>query len=297
MSKIYKVYKHINKINNKVYIGLTCQKPQERWKNGSGYSECPKFWNAIQKYGWNNFEHIVLFDHLTREEAEEIEIELIAYHKSINDEFGYNIQNGGNTTGTHSNETKRKIAESNRRRIISEETRQKMSDNHANFKGENSVWYGRHHTEQTKQKISLAKKGQLAGEKNPMYGKRGKDSPNFGRKHTIEARKKMSIANKGKIVSEETREKLRKNSWPAKNKGNIKFTEEHKRKIGDALRGEKSVWYGTGKKVICLETNVIYNSAKWASKELSLDSSSITKVCRGKLKTTGGLHFKYYEVL
>lgn len=294
--KSYKIYKHINKANHKIYIGLTCQKPKERWKNGNGYDECPKFWNAIKKYGGNNFEHIVLFDHLTKKEAEEIEIELIAYHNATDDNFGYNIQHGGNTTGTHSEETRRKISESNKGRIVSEETRQKMRDNHADFKGENSVWFGRHHTEESKQKISLAKKGQLVGDKNPMYGKRGKDNPNFGRKHTVEARKKMSIANKGKNVSEETREKLRKNSWIAKNKGNIKFTEEHKRKIGDAHRGEKSVWYGTGKKVVCIETNIIYNSAKWAAKELDLDPSAITKTCRGKLKTTGGLHFKYHEV-
>ena len=48
----------------------------------------------------------------------------------------------------------------------SEETRKKMSKNHANFKGENHPFYGKHHTEETKRKMSEAKKGKYCGEKN-----------------------------------------------------------------------------------------------------------------------------------
>ena len=54
------IYLHRNKINNKVYIGQTIQSPEERWKNGNGYKGCYYFYNAIQKYGWDNFEHIIL---------------------------------------------------------------------------------------------------------------------------------------------------------------------------------------------------------------------------------------------
>jgi len=51
----YTIYIHKNKINGKVYIGQTGQDPKKRWDNGNGYKTCSRFWNAIQKYGWDNF--------------------------------------------------------------------------------------------------------------------------------------------------------------------------------------------------------------------------------------------------
>ena len=65
----YTIYIHKNKINNKVYIGQTSQNPKKRWDNGRGYQSSPKFYNAILKYGWDNFEHIILYTNLTLEQA------------------------------------------------------------------------------------------------------------------------------------------------------------------------------------------------------------------------------------
>ena len=49
--KEFLVYKHINIINNKIYIGITSYKnPKRRWKNGKGYTDQSLFWNAILKY-------------------------------------------------------------------------------------------------------------------------------------------------------------------------------------------------------------------------------------------------------
>ena len=59
----YFIYMHINKINNKKYVGITYQNPPEkRWKNGKAYLKTsnPYFYNSIQKYGWESFEHIIL---------------------------------------------------------------------------------------------------------------------------------------------------------------------------------------------------------------------------------------------
>ena len=59
------IYKHTNKINGKIYIGQTHYKNvNERFKNGLGYKRSDGkysyFWEAIQKYGWNNFSHEIL---------------------------------------------------------------------------------------------------------------------------------------------------------------------------------------------------------------------------------------------
>lgn len=110
--KNYKVYIHRNKINNKVYIGITSKKPEERWKNGHAYHGNKYFTSAIKKYGWDNFEHEILFENLTKEEAEQKEVELIAKYNSANREFGYNIQNGGSSNGRFTEETKEKIRQS-----------------------------------------------------------------------------------------------------------------------------------------------------------------------------------------
>ena len=75
----YKIYAHINKINGKIYIGQTSQKDvRRRWNNGWGYRNNYHFNKAIQKYGWNNFQHIVIFENLSLEVANIIEDELIS---------------------------------------------------------------------------------------------------------------------------------------------------------------------------------------------------------------------------
>ena len=87
------VYKHTNKENGKVYIGITSQEPKRRWQNGAGYYGT-YFYNAIQKYGWDGFEHEILLEGLTKEQAEEIETDLIAKYGSANRENGYNVSLG-----------------------------------------------------------------------------------------------------------------------------------------------------------------------------------------------------------
>lgn len=130
MAITFGVYMHKNKINNKVYIGITCQKPiSTRWKNGNGYKKSPLFYNAIQKYGWNNFEHIILFENLTKEEAEQREQSLIKKYKSDKRKYGYNIQKGGGITNL-SELTKYKLKICNIGKHHSEETKKKMSLSH-----------------------------------------------------------------------------------------------------------------------------------------------------------------------
>ena len=51
----YTVYMHINKINDKKYVGITSRTPELRWQNGTAYKRNPHFNAAIQKYGWDNY--------------------------------------------------------------------------------------------------------------------------------------------------------------------------------------------------------------------------------------------------
>lgn len=114
---IWSVYMHVNKINGKKYIGITSRKPERRWKkNGEGYKPAHgnnnHFYNAIQKYGWNNFNHYILISKVDSQLASIFESILIVYHKSL-EPHGYNSKNGGQvgTFGTkYSNEYKNKIS-------------------------------------------------------------------------------------------------------------------------------------------------------------------------------------------
>ena len=201
--KKYTIYIHKNKINGKVYIGQTSQEPKKRWDNGRGYETSSKFYNAILKYGWNNFEHIILYTNLTLEEANQKEQELIEQYKSYEDDFGYNITHGGRNF-THSEETKRKIGAANSIALQgnkwSEEQRELMSEM---FKDEGNPFYGKHHTEETKQLISEHRKGKRAGEEHPMYGKHHTEDSlqKISENRKSKGGKKVICLNNGKIFN------------------------------------------------------------------------------------------------
>ena len=92
----YKVYVYANKVNGKKYVGQTNKSLIRRaHKDGSGYSSCPIFSNAIKKYGWNNFEPRIAFDDLTHEEANRIEKYLIKILRTQDRNYGYNMGDGG----------------------------------------------------------------------------------------------------------------------------------------------------------------------------------------------------------
>lgn len=108
--KKYSVYCHTNKINNKKYVGITSQKPQNRWRNGNGYKGNEHFFRVIQKYGWHNFLHEILYVDLSQEEAEKIEIKLIREWETFKNDKGYNIELGGNVQKNIPQTTKDKIS-------------------------------------------------------------------------------------------------------------------------------------------------------------------------------------------
>ena len=116
---MYSIYMHCNKINNKKYIGQTSlDPPEKRWKNGYGYNT-QMFFQAIKKYGWDNFEHIILETGLTAEEANIKEKYYIQLYNTMDSNYGYNCTEGGSNFSTLSDEIKQKIKD-HMNRIINE---------------------------------------------------------------------------------------------------------------------------------------------------------------------------------
>ena len=147
--KSYTVYRHTSP-SGKVYIGITCRKPEYRWNHGKGYKEIDQlvFYRAIKKSGWDNITHEILYSGLSEIAAKNLEISLIKQYKSLG--LSYNITDGGDgfRGATHM-----------RGRKASEETRRKMRETRKGTnRGSENPMYGRHETA-------------------PAYGKFGKEHP------------------------------------------------------------------------------------------------------------------------
>lgn len=161
---MWKVYKHTTP-SNKVYIGITHQKPEYRWNNGKGYKTNAHFYNAINCYGWENITHEIVAEGLTQKQAENIERKLIFEYKSYDKKHGYNKALGGHALSA---ESRKKISETRKTRKI-------------------KSWnLGKHLSEETKAKISKAhigKKYTLPQEarEHIAEAKRGDRNPNYGR--------------------------------------------------------------------------------------------------------------------
>lgn len=249
MENNYCIYKHTAP-NGKVYIGQTCQKPENRFgKDGYRYKGCTIFYNAIQKYGFDNFKHEILFDNLTQEEANKKEIELIREYRSNERDFGYNIQDGGHN-GSPSEETRRKMSEWQIGKALSDETRQKISkarsgqrDSDETRKKKSDGHKGKGISDETKMKISVSRTKMVTNEQ-------------------IDRIRKLGLSNRGKIHTEESRKNM---------------SESHKGK--------------NCKNVLCIETNIIYNSLTEASERTNINRQNIGKACNKKLETAGGYHW------
>ena len=124
--KPYCIYRHTSPSGG-VYIGKTqCKNLYGRWgENGKKYFDAPIFWKAIQKYGWGNIKHEILFEGLTKAEAATIERREIAKYKNTG--ASYNIASGGEGgCGPMSAETRAKISAANKGRKVTNEQKELM---------------------------------------------------------------------------------------------------------------------------------------------------------------------------
>lgn len=276
---MYKIYCHLFP-NGKRYIGITKTSLERRFDNGKSYTTCPLMNRAIQKYGWENIEHLTLDTADTLEEAENKERLYIAKYKTTETEYGYNVLPGGNVATNKP----------------TKEMRYKLGNG----------WRGKHHTPEQCEKIRNSMLGQRAGEKHHLYGK----------KMSAETRIKMSksqIKRWDNPEQKKQRGEMIKSLWEdeayrekqhnsrvgriSPNKGKT-LSEETKQKISEANKGkwigEKSPCsikigqYSLDDTLIC-----VHASQKDAERKTGVYHSSIARCCKGKAKTAGGFIWKY----
>jgi len=190
------IYCHTNRITGKSYVGQSCHGMEHRWKGHvKSAGKCDLlFANAIRKHGPESFEHRLLMQCETQEDADDMEDFFIQELKTLVPR-GYNLKGGG-AHGRPSEETRQKISAARKGQKHSEEHRRKIG----------AAGKGRKHSEETKAKMSASNKGQKRSEETRRnLSAIAKLRP----PRSEEARRKMSAARKGRKPSEETKLKMR----------------------------------------------------------------------------------------
>lgn len=243
--KRYTVYKHTSP-EGKVYIGATSNGLNRRWQNGYGYRENKDFYFDIEHNGWDNFSHDIIASDLTETEAYKLEEKLIQQYCATDPNKGYNKSIGGKGA---------------RGVIPSAKTRMKIGDAE---RGTKNHFYGKHLSESHRRKISESNKGKVLSEehKNILRARAIGNKNMLGKHHSDEAKRKIAAIHRG-----------------------TKLTEEHKQKISESIK----------KKVLCIETNIVYNSLDEAAIDTGTNVCGISSACNGRYKTSGGYHWKYYN--
>ena len=314
------VYIHSNRHNSKAYIGITSKKPEDRWgHNGNGYLSKendgtynqPAFAQALNKYkDWDNdWEHIIFAENLSEQEAKHMEVLLIALYKTNcnrykNPSYGYNLTDGGDGTcgWCPSEETRRKISEKAKDRLLDPT---------------NHPWFGKTHSDESKQKMSQIRKGRPAHNKGVHMSEEarkrmsesrkgtyvGKNNPNYGRGKAV-----IQLDKNGNIIAEYT------TAAEASRITNINLNDISSCCIGKTKTASGYQWiykkdFDPNKKYIFVndhirpivqldkDGNLIseYQSITEAEKFTYVDNRAISAVCKNKRKTTGGFKWMYKE--
>jgi group I intron endonuclease len=110
------IYLLVNTLNDRKYVGITTVSVYKRWQGHQDSCKADEMivTRAILKYGSDCFKVVIIGTASSKEQLDNYEKEAISFYKSKVDESGYNISNGGFSTGKHSDSTKMKISETKR---------------------------------------------------------------------------------------------------------------------------------------------------------------------------------------
>lgn len=195
---IYSIYKIQNKLNGKCYIGFDSNYPN-RIKDHIAESKKSrrntKFYNAIRKYGWVNFDIYVLY------QSKEFEHTLNVMENHFimeNDSYcnGYNSTTGGERGFSNHDYVKRKISYKNKGKKLTSEQKEKIS----------RMQKGVPKSEEMKNKVSNTLKGHTVSEETRNKISKailGKSKP-----RTEEHQRKLAIAITGKKRTPEQRQRI-----------------------------------------------------------------------------------------
>lgn len=273
----HKIYKYTNIVNGKIYIGRTCQTLEKRaGSKGQNYKSCFKFYNAIQKYGWDSFTVEILEDNLSDEEASVKELEYIELYDSVNN--GYNIISEWLTN--YKDKT---------RCSLSEAVSRSMTPEHRAYLSK--IHTGKKMSDEARKKMSEKKKGVKRGARPEDVKEKIRQS-HLGVKLSEEHRRRLSESkkgcvpwNKGKNMPDSMREKMRKANLGKK------LSEETKRKISETNKiRQLGANNSNSKKVMCIETGKVYSTIKEASIDAGVGYQKVSKSAHGK-KIKGDLHW------
>ena len=153
--RLCSVYCHISP-SGKKYVGISFD-PEKRWRHGRGYEKNYRFSRAINKYGWDSFDHVILAV-LPVEDAKNMEKELIDKWDLTNYDCGYNLRVGGD--GPFSEEAIAKMSASRKGKntyhgyVAPAETRRQISESLKKYYSSHpGTMTGRHHSAETIAKL------------------------------------------------------------------------------------------------------------------------------------------------
>ncbi len=189
------IYGIRHKVSGKMYVGQTKRKVETRWKQHMTDDGCPYIHNALVKHGKDAFDFFVIA-WCIKTELDYNEKKYIQEYNTFGKGRGYNLKTGGADNITFTDETRKRISDK-----VSGEKNPcfgRVGALHPQFgkTGALSPTFGRKQSEEWVRKQS---------ERQQANG------GNFlGKTHTDETKKKLSIARKGKPLSEEHKAKIRK---------------------------------------------------------------------------------------
>lgn len=181
------IYK-LSSPSGKLYIGQTWdyQARMNQYNHNLAEGQ-PKLNNAFKKYGIENFEKEILDYCYSQEEMDECEIYWIKFYNSIKE--GYNVREGG-SCGKFGDSTKKLMSENNwlKNGKCNDEYRKKMSEI---CKGEKNGFYGKQHTQETKDYLRKLFKGKKLPQSQIENIRKG----HIGLKRSEEHKNNLSKAN------------------------------------------------------------------------------------------------------